>query len=97
MEHVKFLVNKHNIDILGLSETNLHRSVEKLEIKIENYKIFCQDLNMSRIITYVKDDLECKLAEEMMDPEFSCIWLEVGRGRTKWLIGQIYRLDQLKV
>ena len=27
LQHVKYLLNKHNVDVLGLSEANLHRSV----------------------------------------------------------------------
>ena len=76
LEHVKFLMNKHNIDVFGLLEANLHKSVDKLEIKIDKYKVFYQDLNMSRIVTYVKEDLDCKLVEELMDPGISCIWID---------------------
>ena len=76
LEHVKFLMNKHNIDVFGLLEANLHKSVDKLEIKIDKYKVFYQDLNMYRIVTYVKEDLDCKLVEELMDPGISCIWID---------------------
>ena len=26
-----------------------------------------------------------------MDPELACIWLVIGKGKSKWLIGQVYR------
>ena len=41
--HTKFLLSKYNLDVLGLSEANLHNSVNELEYKIDNYKIFHQD------------------------------------------------------
>ena len=41
--HTKFLLSKYNLDVLGLSEANLHKSVNELEYKIDNYKIFHQD------------------------------------------------------
>ena len=73
MEHIKFLLNKYNIDVFGISEANLHNSVDEFEYKINNYKAFHQDHNISRIITYVKDDLDCKLEADLMDPELACI------------------------
>ena len=26
-----------------------------------------------------------------MDPELACIWTVIGKGKSKWLIGQLYR------
>ena len=26
-----------------------------------------------------------------MDPELACIWIVIGKGKSKWLIGQLYR------
>ena len=40
LQHVKFLLNKYSIDVFGLSEANLHNSVNDIEIKLENYKTF---------------------------------------------------------
>ena len=42
-------------------------------------------------MTYVKEDLDCKLEEDLIDPYVACIWLVVGRGKARWLIGQVYR------
>ena len=44
LHHVKFLLSKYNLDVLGLSEANLHKSVNYLEYKIDKYKVFHQDL-----------------------------------------------------
>ena len=49
------------MDVLGLSEANLHESVNSLEYKIENYKVFHQNLKIARIVTYVRDDVDCKV------------------------------------
>ena len=83
VEHMKFLLNKHNIDVQGLSEANLFNSVENAEIKINKYKVLRQNLNVSRLVVYVKEDLDYKLVEELMDPDIAAIWIEVGRGKSK--------------
>ena len=38
LQHVKFLLNKYGIDVFGLSEANVHNSVDNIEIKLEKYK-----------------------------------------------------------
>ena len=35
LHHVSFLLNKYNVDVFGLSEANLHESVNNLEYKID--------------------------------------------------------------
>ena len=50
LQHVKFLLNKYSIDVFGLSEANLHNSVDNIEIKLEKYNTFHQDLNFSRVV-----------------------------------------------
>ena len=84
-------MSKYNLDVLGLSEANLHKAVNNLEYKIDKYKVFHQDLKIARIVTYVRDDLDCKMEESLMDPNIACIWLWIGRGKSRWLVGQVYR------
>ena len=91
VEHVKFLLNKHNIDVLGLSEANLFNSVNEAEIRIDKYKIIRQNSNLSRLIVYIKEDLDYRIVDELMDPEVAAIWFEVGSGRSKWLVCHMYR------
>ena len=31
LQHVKYLIDKHNVDVFGLSEANLHKSVNELD------------------------------------------------------------------
>merc|ERR1712240_45302 len=89
--HFKFLLSKYNLDVLGLSEANLHKSVNNLEYKIDKYKVYHQDLKIARIVTYVREDWDCKIEESLMDPDIACIWLWIGRGKSRWLVGQVYR------
>ena len=89
--HARFLLSKYNVDVLGLSEANLHKSVDSLEYKINNYKVFHQDLKIARIVTYVREDVDCKVEESLMDDNIACIWLWIGRGRARWLVSQVYR------
>merc|ERR1712115_229626 len=76
---------------MGLSEANLHKSVNDLEIKIDKYRAYHQDSNIARVVTYVREDLDCKIEESLMDPDIACIWLLIGRGKSRWLVGQVYR------
>ena len=91
MEHIKFLLNKYDVDVCGISEDNLHKTVNEHEYKVEKYRSFRMGGDISRVIAYVKEDIDCKIVDELMDPEIACIWLMVERGRARWLIGQYYR------
>ena len=82
LNHVRFLLSKYNLDVLGLSEANLHKSVNNLEFKIDKYKVYHQDLKIARIVTYVKEDWDSKIEESLMDPDIACIWLWIGRGKS---------------
>ena len=49
-------------------------------------------LNVSRIAVFVHNDVSVTLRDDLMDEEFSSIWLEVGLSRQKkFLISHIYR------
>ena len=61
------------MDVLGISEANLQKSVDSLEYKINNYKVFHQDLKVARIVTYVREDVDCKVEESLMDDNIACI------------------------
>ena len=38
-----------------------------------------------------KEGIDYKIVDELVDPEVACIWLMVGKGKARWLIGQYYR------
>ena len=57
-------LNKYNIDILGISEANLNKTVQEYEYMIPNYKVFSQEKDMNRVIVYVKDNIDCKLEKD---------------------------------
>ena len=46
---------------------------------------------MARFVAYVREDLDCKVEDKLMDPDIACIWLLIGRGRARQLVGQVYR------
>ena len=50
LQHVKYLINKHNVDVFGLSEANLHSSVNEYEYKIDKYKTFHQNLRWLELL-----------------------------------------------
>ena len=43
---------------------------------------------------YIKDSLNYKHREDLMDDSFSSIWVEIKAGRQKFLIANIYREHQ---
>ena len=46
---------------------------------------------MKRVIVYVKENIDCKLEPQLILQDFSSVWLSVGRGRSRWIVGHIYR------
>ena len=52
------------------------------------------DGDMSRIVLYVKESIDCKVVDELMDPEIACIWIMVKLSyhwQTDGQVGQILR------
>ena len=97
-DEIKRLVDDYTPHILGISEASFwsHHNME--DIKIPNYKVFLSttlsnpQLNVSRIAVFVHNDVSVTLRDDLMDEEFSSVWLEVGLSRQKkFLVSHIYR------
>ena len=98
MEEVKLLVNKYNPEVMGLSESNLKRSVDLKFVKIDDYELHTaptlanDHLKISRVVVYTKSNLIVVRRHDLEDENISAIWLEIGMPRQKKiLVANIYR------
>ena len=72
----------HKIDILGVSEANLDTKIPEYEYKIQGYSTVKSPGAVSRIISYISDDIIWK-EKTNFGKELSCNWIEIGKGRSK--------------
>ena len=100
MHEIESLISQLHPAILGISEINLKSSHDIMKVQLPGYELLTSttlqnpQLNISRVVVYVKDDLNCKLRPDLMDDIFSSIWIEVKSGRQKFLVANIYRDHQ---
>jgi hypothetical protein len=94
---VENIIKDHQPHILGITEANLKADHNQSDIQIEGYKIFLADtiknkeLEYSRVVVYVKEEISCKIRHDLMTETNSSIWLEVKLDKTKFLVCQAYR------
>ena len=86
--------------IFCVSESNLRSSVDQNEVQIPGYKLITSktivnpSLEMSRVVVYLNREVRGKVREDLMDSAFSSIWIELGAGDQKILVGCAYREHQ---
>ena len=90
LQEVENLLINNKIDVLGLSEANLDSALEEHNFKIQGYQSIKSLGNISRIITYIREDLVWKELKDYGN-NLSCNWLEIGRGRNKIVVCNYYR------
>ena len=67
---------------------------------IPRYRVFASKtisnspLKISRVVFYLDKTVKGKIRDDLMNPEMSSIWLELGSGEHKLLIGCVYREHQ---
>ena len=100
MPEIECLVKRLHPAVLGISESNLKHTHDMSKVQLPGYELLTSktlqnpELNISRVVVYVKDDLNCKLRPDLMDDKFSSIWVEVRSGKQKFLVANIYRDHQ---
>ena len=81
-----------------MSETKLDASFPLAQFSVDGYVVYRQDLTSSSggLLIYIRDDLPHRrlLNAELNNAEFESILLEVTLGKTKTLIGCIYKHPQ---
>jgi hypothetical protein len=98
IHEIENIITTHRPHILGLSEGNFFSHQDLADVQIEHYKLINAktlknpDLNVSRICVYMHNSLVGKVREDLMDENFSSIWLEVGLPhKRKIIVGNAYR------
>ena len=92
---LKYTIQEHNIDIIGVSEVDLLDFDEKKPFKIEGFNTFFPlkrpGSNKKRLLCFVKDNLEVTQRSDLMSNTISSVWLEMKTKSQKILICTIYR------
>ena len=85
-------------DVFGLSEANLFRHHDQLKVQIPGYWLYTcptltnPNLEVSRVVVYIRDNLVVKPRPDLMNNEVSAIWLEIGLPhKHKILVCNMYR------
>ena len=68
------------IDIMGVSETDLKHFDESKPFSLKGFKTFYpikrQEMDMKRILCFVREGVEVIERKDLMSPNLSTIWLE---------------------
>ena len=98
IHEVENIISTHRPHILGISESNYFQDHDYDAVQIENYKFLTAktinnpNLKVSRVCVYLHKSMVGKIREDLMDENFSSIWVEVGLPqKRKILIGNVYR------
>jgi hypothetical protein len=88
--------------ILGISEANLFQCHDIQDVQIPNYNLHTcptlsnPDLGYSRVVVYIHNSIVCKPRPDLMNNDYSSVWMQVGLPRQKQiLVCQTYREWQL--
>ena len=95
-DDIQLLADQMSPDYLYISEANLFHDTPPHLTDIERYKLIkaktMSKLKFSGIVLLVKEGMIFSVEHNRMEDEFSSIWIKVGgRGRSKLLIGGVYR------
>ena len=98
IHEIENIISKNKPHILGISEANFFHDHDYDLVQIENYKFITAKtlqnpgLKVSRVCVYLHNSMVGKVREDLMDDNFSSIWVEVGLPqKRKILIGNAYR------
>ena len=81
-------------DLYSISEANIHQDLTDYERSIPGYRQITPKLspghNFTRLILLVKESLNVKILENLMDPIVAAVWVRIGeRGRKPVIFGMI--------
>ena len=92
------LIEEYTPHVLGISEASFRGDHRLEDVQISGYKLYLAktlknpQLNISRVAVYVHEDIIVNVRDDLMNEEFSSIWLELGLPRQKkFLVSHIYR------
>ena len=89
-------IHRNNIDIMCLSEAQIHNYYPTKPFTIKGFKTYLplerEKSTTVRLICLVKEDLEVKLREDLMSSQICTVWLETnGKDGKKVLLSFMYR------
>ena len=87
-------------DIQIVSEANMKLSLTEMERQVPGYYMILPKTielqNHARLVMLVREGLEVKTLNELMDNQLAAVWIRVSsRGRKSMTIGAVYREHQL--
>ena len=98
MDDLVDVVSDLHPHVLGVSEANFRREHSLEDVQIPEYDLVLSktldndQLRISRVVCYKHQSMVGKVREDLMDENFSSIWLELGLPRKrKFLVCQLYR------
>ena len=102
ISEIEVAVSRVKPAILGISEANLHQSVDLSLVALPGYSLYTAKtlsnprIGCSRVVVYLQEGVTAKLREDLMSDQFSSIWIEVNLpgNSQKVLISNIYRDHQ---
>ena len=77
-DSLALMLSKHDIDIIGLSESNILKDDDKGTTKIKGYDTINDNifkLGKSRSSIYVRSGLKCKIRYDLMEEDTPEVWL----------------------
>ena len=96
---IQMVIQEFDPDILVISEANMKLALPD-ELKTVNgyYMILpktTQIQNHARLVMLVREEIEVKVMEHLMDQEVAAIWVRISaRGRKSLILGAMYREHQ---
>ena len=113
--NARSIVNKHselelyireenNIDIIGITETWMTKSISDSEMNIEGYTLIRQDRDDSvkqrggGVAMYIRNDIDFSRREEIYDKDFpESVWCSINYNSESTLIGVCYRAPDSQI
>ena len=99
INEIETVISKYKPHILGISESYFMKGHDLDDVYISDYNIYLSktlenpELNVSRLAVFVHKNVpKVKLRLDLMDRNFSSVWLEVGlKYQKSILVGNVYR------
>ena len=87
---------KYSPDIVVISEANLKAELTDLEKDVDGYSLHfpktMQVQNIARLVLLVREGIQVKILEDLMDTSVCSVWIKIGaRGRKPLILAGIYR------
>ena len=100
MSKLEAAVARNKPSVFCVLESNLRDTVDKSKVQIPRNRMFTSktiansSLKVSRVVVYLDKEVKGKIREDLMSPDWSLIWLEIGLGKHKLLVFCLYREHQ---